>query len=235
MGSENWEPEVGLLDDFDAVIRDAYFEINEDYKKVSGSEDPMLTFDLDSPDLDKPMTQGWTCGASKEWKIDNGGKSVISGTRPDSTRFNSQSRAGLLVGKMIVLIGDGDKGKGQDFFSDRGLMNEAKSYIGLNFHWKREPMDVLGSGEKRDVLMPVAYLGLDEAAVKASSEVDFTEHYAAIVTLAKGLDSDGLKKAILGSSLNDVKGLTNQVFNKGLIPDLERINLLEKDENGKYK
>jgi len=64
---------------------------------------------------------------------------VISSVRPDSHRFHANSEAGVLVRRMLELIGNGDMKKGREFLSSRGKhMTEAEFYIGLSFQWKRE-------------------------------------------------------------------------------------------------
>ena len=238
---EDWELESGLADDFDGTIVDSWFEINKDYVLKAGKEIPMLYLRIETPDLDQAVSQGWSCGEAKQWEIAGGDKSITSRTRPDSKVFNMNARAGQLVGRMISLIGDGDKGKGQDFFSKRGFMTEAATYVGLNFHWNREKLPTVGEGAPSEVLLPTAYLGEVVGAAKATAakaaaaDGDFTEHYTALIELAIGLTPAELKRALLSSELKEVPGLMPQIFNKGLLDKLEAEGLLEKDAAGKYK
>jgi len=84
---------------------------------------------------------------------------VISSVRPDSHRFHANSEAGMLVRRMLELIGNGDMKKGREFLSSRGKrMTEAEFYIGLSFQWKRERITKV-DGQQVKLLMPVAYLG----------------------------------------------------------------------------
>ena len=84
---------------------------------------------------------------------------VISSVRPDSHRFHANSEAGMLVRRMLELIGDGDMKKGREFLSSRGKhMTEAEFYIGLSFQWKRERVTKV-DGQQVELCMPVSYLG----------------------------------------------------------------------------
>ena len=73
-------------------------------------------------------------------------------------RFSTNSQAGMLVDRMVELVGNGDKSKGRDFFLKRGQMTQAEFYNGLWFHWKRETMTTVG-GQELTLLMPTQYLG----------------------------------------------------------------------------
>ena len=74
-------------------------------------------------------------------------------------RLTLNSEAGVLVDRMVRLVGEGDKSKGWDFFMARGKpMTDIGFYTGLRFHWRRETM-TKNNGEEVTLLMPVEYLG----------------------------------------------------------------------------
>ena len=78
---------------------------------------------------------------------------------PDRHKFHANSEAGMLVRRMLELVGDGDMKKGREFFMARGkCMTEAEFYVGLRFEWQRERITRV-DGEVVERWMPVAYLG----------------------------------------------------------------------------
>ena len=228
---DDFELEVGLADDFDGVIADAYFGTKAEYAAKTGSQDPMLILAFDSPDLEQSFEQAYSLGSKRGWETGKGGKEVISSVKPEAHRFNMNSRGGELVGRMVQLIGAGDKAKGQDFFVQRGFtMNQAGFYTGLNFHWKREKRPTVG-GTESDVLLPVAYLGI--AVGKATPTAD--DVVKALLDLAAGKTERELKQAILkDGNLSKNEDLKNRVFNKGLLADLVTQGKLVLGPDGKF-
>ena len=193
---EDLELESGLADDFDGAIVEARFGVREEYAAIAGVADPMIMLTIESPELPQPIEQGWSCGAAKKWEAGVGGKNIVSGAKPDSKKFNVNARAGALVMRMFELVGNGNREKGQEFFLKRGYpMTDAQFYMGLDYHWKREPMSTV-SGESRDVLMPNAYLG--EVKAKAAKAATEKGEYAPelvdkLVELAEGRTARELK------------------------------------------
>ena len=173
---EDFEPTVGFLDDFDAAISPkSYF--GKPPEKYESSE-PVFHLILDGETLDEPEDKTFSIG--KGWQVQNNGRSVVNSKAPDVHRFNIKARIMLLFDRMCMLIGGGDKTKGQDFFVKRGIpMTDADCYAGLNFHWKNEKVkleDIDGGtapapGKQKktevDVLLPSKYLG--EGTGKASA------------------------------------------------------------------
>ena len=234
---QDMELESGLADDFDGVISHAYFGIKERYDAIAGTSEPKLVFALDGEELEQPQEVAYNTGAAKQWEVVRDGAEIVSGKNPDAHAFNMNSRAGGVVARMFNLVGAGDRAKGQDFFVARGhYMTQAAFYDGLKFHWKREEMTTVG-GDKKQVLMPVSYLG--EVAAKGKKDgVIPTEAIDKIVALADGKTEKELKQAIVKDPvLSKVAGLVNQVLNKGLLKTLETENKLTKsadDATGVY-
>jgi len=236
---EDMELESGLADDFDGVIVDTRFDMpREEYTAKAGSSDPWLILTLESPELDTPQEQGYSTGSAKQWQIGKGGQEITSARNPDSHRFNMNSRAGMLVSRIFQLVGEGDRKKGQEFFLSRGYyMTEAPFHTGLNFHWKRESLPVVGGGTS-EALMPNAYLGEAKGVATptraAAAEVS-DEDVVRIQALAEGKAERELKSACLKESdLKDNKALMNMIFNKGLLKNLEAEGKLTVGPDGKY-
>ena len=229
---DDWELESGLADDFDGAISDVEFGVIDAYAQAASTTDPMLNLHLECPEIDQPIVAAYSLGGAKQWEASRDSREVISAKNPDSHQFNMNSRAGVLVSRMLELVGGGDKAKGRDFFSKRGYMTQAKAYIGLNFHWKRQPMSTLTPGETRDVLMPNAYLG--EASISSKSAASTAEvseeDIESLIKLAIGKDKGQVKRAAVGEYKGKKDALLTQVFNKGLLEQLEadgRLVLIE--------
>ena len=235
---EDYELETGLADDFDGVIIDGFFEVNPQYSEISGTTDPMLTLAIESPDLEQPAETRYSCGGAKQWQIGRGGQEITSARNPDSHRFNMSSRAGVLVSRLFSLVGNGDKAKGQDFFIARDrYMTEGAFYIGLNCHWKREPLKTVG-GEPRDVLMPDKYLGEVSPGKKAASTVAEapTEDLDDIVI---GLASGKTEREVKMKAMKEDKLKANEVYMRELISgnkleQLEDAGKIAKGPDGKF-
>ena len=233
----DYDLETGLFDDLDGTITGAWFgPPTGEYAVRSGSTDPVLTLSLTSDGLEKPMEQTYSIGAAKQWQVAGGGKEVISGKSPENHRFNLNTRAGALVSRMISLVGEGDRAKGQAFFKARDCyMTEAGFYLGLAFHWKREPLPVVSSipGEAKttsDVLLPVAYLGVVKAA--AAGGDDTLER---LIALAEGKTEREVRQALTKDpGLKDNKDLMHQIFNKGLLAQLVKDGKLVVGPDSKF-
>lgn len=214
--------ESGLADDIDAAIAEAYFEVKAEYAAKSGTSDPMLMLRLESPDLDQPMEQGWSCGGAKQWEITKGGKEIISAVKPEGHQYNVNARAGKLVARMFELVGGGDKTKGQDFFLKRDkYMTQGEFYENLSFHWKREGMATVSGGTSQ-VLMPNAFLGEAKSTKAAKKEEANPELIEKFIALANGKTLKELKI----SAIKEFKGpeystFIKTVLNGELIEELE--------------
>jgi hypothetical protein len=199
---EDFEPTVGFLDDFDAAISPkSYFgKPPEKYE----STEPVFHLILDGETLDEPEDKTYSIG--KGWQVQNNGRSVVNSKAPDIHRFNVKARVMLLFERMCMLIGGGDKQKGQDFFVKRGIpMTDADCYAGLNFHWKNEKVkleEFEGSnapapGKQKktevDVLLPSSYLG--EGTGKAATQTTTGGTATAPPADVKALDDEVVKLA----------------------------------------
>jgi len=236
---EDFELETGLADDFDGLIVGAYFGVKSEYAAIAGTSDPMIMLQLENPEFEQPVEQGWACGGAKQWEIGEGGKEIVSGTRPESHRFNMNSRAGKLVTAMFELVGGGNKVKGQEFFQKRDkFMTESGFYTDLNFHWKRVPMTTV-SGESRDVLMPNAYLGEVKTAAKATAPTkevsgDLVDK---VIALAEGKTARELKQTVvkeLDKAAPGYKEIIALVLSGKLIEDLKAQDKLTEGPDGKF-
>jgi hypothetical protein len=243
---EDMDLDSGLADDFDSVILDAYFGVKADYDAVVGTSVPMLILCHENPnDPAKPFEQAYSLGAAKQWAIVKDGKEVVSDKSPDSHKFNMNSRAGEVVGRLFELAGKGNKGEGQKVFVGRDYyMTESSFYIGADCHWKREKRSTVGGGTS-DVLLPTEFRGFKTVATgtagKASPKaagkavaVEASEQDTEIITkLAEGKDERGLKQACL----KEFKGrndLLNLIINKGLLAELEKDGKLVKGPDGRF-
>ena len=230
---QDMELPAGLLDDFDGRITDTRFAVKEDYAAVSATSDPMLILTIETAELEQPIEQGYSIGATRQWEVVRGGAEVVSRVKPDSHAWIAGSRAGDLVAAMMETIGNGDRKAGQAVLLKRDRwMTEAEFYIGYNFHWKRVgKMSV--DGKERQVLLPVAFLGEESAATAPSAPPAYLE---VLKSLAAGKTEGDLKKAILARpELKKNAELMGEVFNRGLLTRLEESGELVKDPStGKY-
>ena len=239
---EDMELDAGLPDDFIGTItKDTSFEINQEYAEAAGVEIPLLTLYLDSPAFDIPVSQGYSTGEKRNWKIKAKGKEITSEAIPDAHRFVQTCRAGQLVSRMFELVGGGDRVKGQEILmarhgEDGYWMTQAPFFYGLTFHWKRESLSQVDATKKSDVLLPVRYIENSNGAgatpagtastATATGAIATEEEIAKIVE--KSVDKDGspltllaLRKAILATpELKGNKPLMNEIFNKGYLDTL---------------
>jgi len=235
---EDYELESGLADDFDGVITDAYFEVNPNPEYVAkAGEEPGLALIIESPDLDQPVHQWYSCGAAKQWQIGRGGQEITSAVRPDSHRFNMNSKGGVLVSRMFEIIGNGDRGKGQDFFIKRDrYMTEGAFYIGLNFHWLNKPAKMMGTD--MPVLSPVAYLG--EVSPGKPSKATITgvpteDLDTIVIELVSGKTEREVKMAAMkedGLKANDA--YMKELISGPKLKQLEDADKITRGPDGKY-
>lgn len=232
---EDYELETGLANDFDGTITDVYFGApRKEYAELGGTSEPGLYLILETPDLEQPVEQWYSCGAAKQWQVGRGGKEITSAKSPDSHRFNMNSRAGVIVARMFELVGEGDKKKGQEFFLKRDrYMTESEFFTGLSFHWLREPLKTV-SGESRDVLMPNKYLGEAVPAVK-KAEVPTEDLDAVLISLAEGKVARELKQAAMkDEKISASKDYLNEVIKGTKLTELEKLGKLVKSPEGRY-
>lgn len=239
MRDEDFDLPSGFADDFDAVVADAWFgPPREEYsRKAGGIAEPFLHMKLEGTDLDKPIDQAWSTGAARQWQIARDGKEVISGKNADTHTFMASSRAGELVSRVLMLVGEGDKAKGVQMLKERGyFMTEAEFYIGLRAHWNLVKLATVG-GEERDVLMPTAFSGFMDSAGPAAVKPPalYTEsELEVLVSLASGKTEQQVKQQVMRSTLKDNKILLNEIFNKNLLKTLENEGTLTRSPDGKF-
>ena len=193
---DDFQLDSGLASDFDGTIVEVVFqEPSSDYQRVSKSKDPVLTLLIESPDFERPIEQGYSIGSAKQWDAVKDGHEVVSGRNPDSHTFNMNSRAGVLVERMLNLTGEGDREKGIDFFIKRDAwMTQSSFYKGLTFHWTREKMKTMpddqGNVKEVDVLLPSIYLGESKTETKASAGAASASGNGDLDKVLAGLTSD---------------------------------------------
>ena len=245
---EDYNLETGLADDFDGAITDAFFEVNVRYAEVSGTADPMLTIVIETDSIEQPVENRYSCGGAKKWQISRNGKEVISGKNPDSHGFVRTSRAGAMVDRMFELVGGGNKEKGVAFFQARDrYMTEGEFYTDLNFHWKREPMKVVGSSDTRDILMPSVFLGeVGKKTVSAKTGITTTTTTTTAATSDDELDnilielvSGKTEKEVKVAATRNDKLRASTDYMRNLISgtkltDLEKSGKIGKGPDGKY-
>ncbi len=243
---EDFELETGLFDDLDGVIANVFFgPPSGDYSALSGTADAGLYLVIETPDLEKPMEQFYSLGAKKAWKVTDNGEAVVSEAKPDSHAFNTSSRGGALVQRMMSLIGNGDMDKGKEFFIARDCyMTQKGFYTGLNFHWKREPLKTVG-GESRDVLLPNKYLGEVKTAAGAKGPTgtgttstpsgDATVLDNIVIGLAEGKTERELKQAALkNDALKANSAYMKDLISGAILKKLETDGKLSKGPENKY-
>jgi len=157
---DEFQTRTGLPDDFDGVIRGAYFGYNPDYMR---GEVPLLITPIESDELEEPHEVGWAIG--KGWEIIKSGKEV---RHPSHKMFVNVSMIGRLLGKCEEI-------GAMDFLRQNGPSPRvASTWDGLNCHWKREDV-VFGKGileekgGKTPHLMPTEFLGEVKAAGKKTA------------------------------------------------------------------
>ena len=237
---EDLEPTTGLADNFVGTITGAYFEVKESYAARSGTNDPMLNLVLVGPDIQGGMEQGYSIGTG--WEVVRDGLEVVSTRDPDVHRWNRNTRSMALVGRMMTLVGGGDRAKGQEFFREKDIyMTEAEFYQGLTFRWRRESLPTADGGTS-DVLLPVQLIseglgapkpGATKPGAPKPKSIVSDDDLAQLVELAQGKTEREIKIALTRTpGVSDV--LKDAVFNKGLLKSLEEQGTLAREPGGKF-
>jgi|GEM_PF-2154071 hypothetical protein len=148
---DDWETESGLPDDFDCWIVDAKFGYLAEYTDSQGRPVPLLLWYCESPDVDLEQPIPWSLGSG--WQIRAEGARVEH--KDGRKRFVDSSMYGRLINRVVKDLGVNMR--------SRGSAKEAKVWVGLGFHMKREEVKYEGlmpeRGGKTSRLMPVSYLG----------------------------------------------------------------------------
>lgn len=148
MPEDLWATESGLLDDVDVTIEKAYFATDARY---NNGYTLLMHWEGSTSSEDNPTFHEMIpCGDG--WQSLDGGKTA---THPKGKkRFVSSSVYGRIIDRCI------NEFKIGDLLRKRGAPTEAKVWVGLRFHMKREKLE-FGSGlEARERLMPVKFLGV---------------------------------------------------------------------------
>ena len=175
---------------------------NADYQ--SQSKAPGLTLTVESPEREEPIDIWYSIGDG--WEAKRGGKEVVNKNKPDSKRFNMNSKGGKLLQGMFKVVGNGDVDKGKELLAERGHpMTTAECYEGWDFEWVQ--MAVAYSIDGKDIsgtiAIPVELLGSPDektkGKVKAKVEPveEATELDDIVVGLAEGKTVRELKGACM--------------------------------------
>lgn len=145
---DGWELDKGVFRDFEGVIEDAYFAVDNSY----GNGTLCLQLFFTGPDFDKPNRILLSCG--KDWTAaDANGEEAEHATRK---AFADNSGAGLFVKHLVGLPGVREK------MAKRGNQRQAKTYRGLKLHMSTIEVDYKGEIGVKEKLVPVAFLGIED-------------------------------------------------------------------------
>lgn len=162
----SWLLESGLPDDFDFHITGASFGYRQEYMN---GEALLLIWEGESPDDDVESII-WPCGG--KWEVGKGGAEAA---HPKRVRFVKTSMMGKLIDRVVNKLGVDMQSRGESF--------EAKVWVGLGFHMKREEIEYGGiledRGGKTVHLMPVGVL--EAKAGKGATNTDKSKGTAAVV------------------------------------------------------
>lgn len=231
---------TGLIDNFDGVVIDAYFGVDAAYAEKarasggSGSDEPMLCLVFESPEFEQSGEQKYSIG-SKGWTAEDEGKRVVSSLRPDTRVFNANSNAGMLISRLFMLAGKGDKAKGQKVFVERGhFMTEADFYKGIRSHWLRESRKNPMGGSDISLLQPqdsIEFVGVTAGKAAKSmpaSDEGYADFVAEVVGLASGKTPSQLKAAIMKDAKLRVNAVMMKRLYGPLLSELEKEGVLTK-------
>lgn len=140
-----WETTSGLPDDFTFTVTGARFVFDPNY---NNGQTLLLEWEgeAEGVDLDQPLR--FSCGNG--WDTPDNGKTAV---HPKQKLFNKRSHYGMLIDRCIKDLGMGD------ILRRRGVPTEAKVWVGLRFHMKRETIDFGGEIGEKERLLPVQFLG----------------------------------------------------------------------------
>jgi len=156
-------PDSGLIDNFDGTIVAAIFKPNAEYAKKAANMDPdtpLLHLTFEGPEIeteDGSLTQAYSIGGN--WEAKGKGSEVVNVRNPDKSMFNSSSNTGVLVKRILSILGEGDEMKGANKLAERGTpMTKSEFYIGIKGHFSREavtrPAGGAFTGGTSQVLLP---------------------------------------------------------------------------------
>lgn len=211
-----WGTESGLLDRCVGTVDRAWFAINleSDY----GDPKPRLHLELVNIEEDEGMdldTFEIRLGTGKDWEVVEDGAAVEDRSGRTNRKFHKMTGLGRVI-DLVVRNKDGKFDGCLEELTSRGNPTEAKVWVGMRFEWERQEFD-LRDGETYDLMLPVAYLGVegDGSAAKKSGEGttkdaggqnDNGDLEAQLVRLAQEADS---YEAFVGQAMQ-VPGVTDR-------------------------
>ena len=204
---DSWETQSGLPDDFDFFITNAYFGFREEYQN---GEAALLIWEGESPD-EEVESIIWPIG--KGWEVTNKGANV---QHPRRTKFITSSMIGRLIERVVKEL--------KVDMRSRGTHTEAKPWIGLGFHMRREELSfgegiLEERGGKTTHLMPVSVLKGGKAAAKSGKSAPAEQEEENEAPAA--VDNKALvdKLALLAKSLTQQKFQTTAMNMAGVSED----------------
>lgn len=194
---EDWELELGLINDIDGYIVNPRFGVKEEYAaKVlrelgegAGTQAKPLMFliDLQSPEGEYLGSQGYSVGTG--WIVSEDGLSISHPTRHNVVKSCIYGQLQHQV--VAVLAVDMTK---------YGKPTEAMSWEGLGFHWKQLEHTTLTAGEEKTALMPTEFLGekvVEKAVVSAAARAPVSPFQKKLTTMAATMDVRAFQRAAL--------------------------------------
>jgi len=238
---EDFQPDVGaFLDNVSGDIVDAEFDIaTGDYADkvmmgdASAKPPVVVKLTIESPEMERPVTQSYSVGSQEIWKILDNGKAIQNMKNPDRHLFRKGSRAWALVEAMMTTVGDGNLEKGQDFFIKRDTyMTQSDFYTGLSFHWATKSLETVAGG-KTNTPLPEKFLGEAKPVVKTKEKaavVEDEELDALIVANA----TDKTDRELKSFAVRNPEIKKNNIYMKAIVSgkklkQLEDAGLLTKD------
>lgn len=183
-----WETESGLIDDVDAIIRNARFGTKDEYAQavVLSSEGAatglMFLVDLVNDEGEELSQQGWSVGSG--WTVSEDGKSI---SHPKRENVVNSSLYGQLQTVVIKEL--------QVPMGSYGNPLKAESWDGLKFHWMLKGHATVG-GEEKQGLMPTEFFGKVEAA-EGAAPAEAPKTAAGKATKAAPAESEARKQALM--------------------------------------
>jgi len=239
---EDFELESGLFDDLDVTFSpDTYFGPPPgDYAAFSNEVGLHLV--MESPELEKPLDQFYSCG--KGWVVTDNGKGIANEAKPDKHVFIKGSSAGILVEAMIAKAGGDDYEKGAVLFANRDqYMTQSAFYAGLMYHMLRQEVKRTFDKEVKisKILVPTKFLGEAKGAAgkKAAAGATPSSDNAVLDKIVTDLAEGKTERELKGAALKVDALKANSAYMKDLISGavlkrLEADGKLSKGPDGKY-
>ena len=169
----SWDTETGLINDVDGWIANPSFGKKEEYAQAvaaTGAEDIGLMFMVDIINAQGEVLgqQGWSVGSG--WIPADDGSSI---SHPKRNNVVGSSRYGELQNRVVKELGVDMKA--------RGKPTEAKSWLGLGFHWMQQEHQTVG-GDTKTSLMPTELLPERAAGAPTPAAAAVTPAPAAVDT-----------------------------------------------------